>query len=129
MINNKDKINDINYAIQNNYNHIHLFHCNQMHPNFTLDEKIPKDIIHIYISPTDYNNKIRFISYYKKFNTLILSLMIILSFPWIIKKSMLFINLNVHGENASPTIKKKHKLHWSYHNKIIKEADATPFRF
>ena len=42
MINNKNKINDKSYVIQNNYNHINLFYWNQMHPNFELDEKILK---------------------------------------------------------------------------------------
>ena len=49
MINNKNKINDKSYITQNNYNHIDLFHCNHMHPNFRLDEKILKNIIHRYI--------------------------------------------------------------------------------
>ena len=48
---------------------INLFYCNQMHPNFRLNEKILKNIIHRYISPTD-NNEIIFIIYYKKFKTL-----------------------------------------------------------
>ena len=39
---------------------------------------------------------------------------------------MLFIN-SALGECISD--KKKHKLHWLYHNKIIKEAHTTPFGF
>ena len=34
--------------------------------NFRLNEKIHKNIIHRYISPTGNNNKIRFIIYFKK---------------------------------------------------------------
>ena len=41
-----------------------------MHPNFRLHEKILKNIIHRYTSPTDNKNKIRFIIYYKKIKTL-----------------------------------------------------------
>ena len=43
-------MNNKSYVRQNNYNHIYSFHCNQMHPNFRLDEKILKNIVHIYIS-------------------------------------------------------------------------------
>ena len=70
MINNNNKINDKSYVTQNNYDHINLFYCNQMHPKFKLDKKILKNTIHRYISPTDNDNKIRFIIYYKKFKTL-----------------------------------------------------------
>ena len=35
----KNKINDKNYVIQNNYNHINLFYCNQIHLNFKLNER------------------------------------------------------------------------------------------
>ena len=38
-INYKNEINNKIYVIQNNYNHINWFYCNQMHPNFRLDEK------------------------------------------------------------------------------------------
>ena len=37
-----------------------------MNPNFRLDEKILKNIIHTYISPTGSNNEIKFTIYYKK---------------------------------------------------------------
>ena len=40
MINNKNERNDKSYTTQNNYHHNKLFNCNQMHPNFRLDEKI-----------------------------------------------------------------------------------------
>ena len=97
MINNTNKINDKNYVTHNNYNHINLFYCNQVHLNFKLDEKILKNIIHRYPSPIDNNNRIRFIIYNKKFKT----------FNLVGKKTpMLFINLYVHWENASPTLKK-----------------------
>ena len=62
MINDKNKINDKSYVTQNNYNTINLFYCKQMHPNLRWDEKkILKNIIHRYISPTDNNDKVRFI--------------------------------------------------------------------
>ena len=66
MINNKHEINNESYVTQNNYAHINLFYCNQMHLNFRLDEKILKNILNKYISPTDNNNKMRFIIFYTK---------------------------------------------------------------
>ena len=44
MINNKNKIKDKSYVSENNYNHSNSFSCNQMHPNFRLDEKYSKNI-------------------------------------------------------------------------------------
>ena len=70
MINNKNEINEKSYVTQNDNHHINLFYCSQMHTNFRFDEKIHKNIIHRYISPTDNNDKIRFIIYYKKFKKL-----------------------------------------------------------
>ena len=125
MINNKNKINDKSNIKQNNYKHINLFYCNQMHPNFKLDEKILKNIIHRYISPIDNKNKIRFIIYYKKFKTLNL-VVNKNSFPpsKIIEKTQCYLSI---WENASSTIKKTLPL--LYHDKIIKESHCTPFRF
>ena len=41
MIKNNE-IDDKYYVTQNNYNRNNLFYCDQMHPNFRLDEKILK---------------------------------------------------------------------------------------
>ena len=70
-----------------------------------------------------------FIIYYEKFKTLYLVVNNNFFPPTktMKKKTMLFINLNVHLENVSPTIKKR-KLHWLYDDQIIKEAHSTPFR-
>ena len=42
----------IKVVTQNNYNHVNSFCCNQMHLDFRLDEKIHKNIIQKYVSPT-----------------------------------------------------------------------------
>ncbi len=42
MITNENKINDKSYVTQNNYDHINLFNCNQMHLNFRIDGKCSK---------------------------------------------------------------------------------------
>ena len=68
-----------------------------MAPNFRLDEKILKNIIHGYISPTENNNKIRCIIYYKKFKTLNFVANNNYFPPTkIMGKIILFVNVNFH---------------------------------
>lgn len=65
-------INNLSHAAgrerDNNPSPINIFYCNQLHKNYHIDERVLKDIIRRYVSPSS-GRGLKFIIYYKKRKT------------------------------------------------------------